>query len=393
MTEGEPLHPDPTALPQGRPLRVLYVARAPFISGAERALMSILRHLDRDAIEPALVLGHANDTLAELARSFNIPIYQVRMPKRSWRSLPGWWRSLAAMGRVMRRFKPDVVHANDVPSCQAMCAAAGRRRVPRVVHVRWTITAAEMAWWCRAGVESVICISDYIRRSLGDPAGTPLAAARVDVVTDAVDWPAEVDDTTAPDQTIPGPNAEQRPLLGFAGQLIPSKGLDLVIEALGQLPARQRPRLLVAGRDTQRGGAYEKELRELASEAGSADSVNWLGFLHDVREMYRHVDAVVCPSREEPLGLVPLEAAQFGRPCLATRTGGLAETVEHERTGWLVEPTVDAWRAALAALPEREHLQRIGRAAWDHTRQERGPDRYQQRLMAVYASLVHGLER
>ena len=116
--------------------------------------------------------------------------------------------------------------------------------------------------------------------------------------------------------------------------------------------------------------------------------MNWLGYLNDVREMYRHVDAVVCPSREEPLGLVPLEAAQFGRPCLATNTGGLAETIEHDRTGWLIDPSADAWGAALAALPGRERIREIGRAAWERTRSQYGPASYQKRLMEIYESAL-----
>ena len=45
--------------------RVLYIARAPFVSGAERALMTVLRHLDRGRMEPHLVLDQSiNQTLS-----------------------------------------------------------------------------------------------------------------------------------------------------------------------------------------------------------------------------------------------------------------------------------------------------------------------------------------
>lgn len=38
--------------------RVLYIARAPFVSGAERALESMLRHLNRDQVQAGVILGH-----------------------------------------------------------------------------------------------------------------------------------------------------------------------------------------------------------------------------------------------------------------------------------------------------------------------------------------------
>ena len=369
-----------------RPLRVLYVARAPFVSGAERALRSMLRFVDRDRIEPGLVVGHHSGLLAD-ARALGIEPVVVPLPKRSrWRPL-AWWRSLAALRAVIERFRPDVLHANDVPSCQAVSVLGQRIGIARIVHVRWGITAPDAAWWARCGAERVICISRWVRDQLGDTTGTALAGAAVDVLPDSVDWPAL--DTAPP---APQDRTADQPLtLGFAGQLIESKGLDLVIEAMGKLDPAQRPRLLVAGKDTQSDGAYETHLRDLASRLGVADGIDWLGFLDDVADLHRRVDAMVCPSRLEPLGLVPLEAARFARPTLANRVGGLAETIIDGRTGMLIDPTPDAWAAALRHA-DRAALAVLGKAACAHTRDHFSPMVYQQRLNEIYrASLPPSL--
>ncbi len=58
------------------PIRVLYIARAPFVSGAERALMSMLRHLDRARVEPHLALGCETE-LVQLARAIDVPVTLV----------------------------------------------------------------------------------------------------------------------------------------------------------------------------------------------------------------------------------------------------------------------------------------------------------------------------
>ena len=362
------------------PIRVLYLARAPFVSGAERALMSQLRHLDRTRIEPHLVLG-CETALLDDAAKLNIATDVLPMPKRSPRSLLAWWRSLRKLRRIVRRFQPDVLHANDVPSCQAMSVIGRELQLPRVVHVRWVIGAGEAAWWARAGAERLLCISGWMRQQLGDTTGTALADTQSVVLPDAVDWPAE---DTSPKQRL-WPEAVT---LGFAGQLIESKGLDLVIESMGRLPEEQRPRLLVAGRDTQTGGAYEKTLRELAQRCGVADRITWLGFVDDVATLYAKVTAMVCPSRVEPLGLVPLEAARFGVPTVANRVGGLAETIQHEQTGWLVEPSVEAWAAALPAVADRKVNEQLGEAARQRTIAHYSPASYQASLMAMYAKLA-----
>ena len=373
--------------------RVLYVARAPFISGAERALMSMLRHLDRERVEPALVLGYETE-LIDAARSMDMPVQVVSMPRRSGAGWLSWWRSVRRLGAIIAGFRPDLVHANDVPSCQALSVAAGRRGVARAIHVRWGIGAKDAGWFARGGAECVICISGWVRDQLGPIDGTPLMGAGIEVLHDAVDWPAL--DVSGPDRIVP-----PTPTLGFAGQLIEAKGLDLLIEALARMPEARRPRLVVAGRDSQSGGAYEGSLRDLAARRGVSDLIEWSGFLDDVSELYRRVTAVVCPSRVEPLGLVPLEAARFGVPAFANRVGGLVETIEDGRTGWLIGPGDDpgapgapggdsggeAWAAALADVFDQEKVNRLGRAAREATRLRFSPAVYQHRLMEIYGRM------
>ena len=376
MTDS-PRHPD-------RPVRVLYVARAPFVSGAERAMMSMLRHLDRSRIEPHLALGHETE-LAQQAKSIDVPVTMLAVPKRSKASMLSWWRSLWRMNRLVKQFQPDVMHANDVPSCQAMSVVGAKLGVPRVVHVRWVITAESAGWWARAGAERLLCISEWVREELGEVRGTPLAGTKVEVIADAVDWPAYAREDDSAD--VATPRAAEL-TLGFTGQLIESKGLDLVIVAMGRLSKEKRPRLLVAGEDTQSGGVYLSKLKALAEQCGVSDRIEWLGFLKDVTSLHRRVDAMVCPSRIEPLGLVPLEAARFSVPAIANRVGGLAETIEHGATGWLVEPVVDGWADALEKAQDRALLTRWGAAARERTKEHYSPAVYQRRLLDIYESVV-----
>ena len=67
-----------------------------------------------------------------------------------------------------------------------------------------------------------------------------------------------------------------------------------------------------------------------------------------VPELINEHTLVLMPSREEPFGLVALQAAWMSRPVVATRVGGLPEVVAHRETGFLVE-TEDAASLADAA--------------------------------------------
>ncbi len=352
--------------------------------------MSMLRHLDRARIEPHLALGHETELVAQ-ARAMEVPVTMLAVPKRSRTSMLSWWRSLWRLTKLVKQFEPDVMHANDVPSCQAMSVVGAKLGVPRVVHVRWVITAESAGWWARSGAERLICISDWVRRELGDVNGTPVAGAKIEVVADAVDWPGNLDSLPANGDegfSAAKPRAAGELTLGFTGQLIESKGLDLVIVAIGKLPPHRRPKLLVAGDDTQSGGIYLAKLKSLAAQCGVADRIEWLGFVKDVGQLHQRVDAMVCPSRIEPLGLVPLEAARFAVPTLANRVGGLMETIVDRQSGRLVEASVDDWAVALDEAHDREMLARWGLAARQRTIEHHAPAVYQRRLMAIYESVV-----
>lgn len=362
-------------------LRVLYVARAPFVSGAERALRSMLTYLDRKQIQPSVILGHET-SLASDIRKLDIPVEVIELPKRSLGTFFPWRRSLQQIRRVIADFQPDLLHANDVPSSQAVSVLGKRLNIPRLVHVRWTITASQAAWWMPDSAQTLLCISQYIQQKLGSAQNTSLATARIQVLHDAVDWPA-----TSPTVARKPPSSSDRPKLGFAGQLIESKGLELLIRAMSLVPWPQRPELRIAGSDTQTGGQYQQYLQKLAQSLGVADDIRWLGFLSDVGELYRQVDAVACPSLEEPLGLIPLEAAAYRLPALANRLGGFLETIEPNTTGWLIEPTPEAWAAAIARLRDRLTLSEMGDAAMARTRRLFSPKVYQHRLFETYRGL------
>jgi glycosyltransferase involved in cell wall biosynthesis len=106
-------------------------------------------------------------------------------------------------------------------------------------------------------------------------------------------------------------------------RLLPYKNVDVLLEAMRRLP---KERLVVAG-----SGPQLKALRAIApTNARLLDGVTdeqlvWL---------YHNSSAVVAPSYED-FGLVPVEAAMFGKPTAALRFGGFLDTVLDGETGVL----------------------------------------------------------
>lgn len=133
------------------------------------------------------------------------------------------------------------------------------------------------------------------------------------------------------------PSRGRRPkaAVGFAARLIPGKGADHLIAALGRIPPEVRPRLAIAG-----DGPERASLQALACEHGVGADVEFLGLVHDIGSFWRRVDLAVVPSAEfvEACPMSPLEAMASARPVLATRNGGLPELIVDGVTGRLVAP-------------------------------------------------------
>ena len=131
----------------------------------------------------------------------------------------------------------------------------------------------------------------------------------------------------------------------FVGNLIPRKGLHVLLAALAQVRAEWR--LSVVGRSAD--PAYAWRMAARAARPPLAGRVAWCGPLSDaalaVEMAAAHV--MVVPSDYEGFGIVYLEGMAFGLPAIATTGGAAAEIVSDGVDGYLVPP------GDSAALAER----------------------------------------
>ena len=115
----------------------------------------------------------------------------------------------------------------------------------------------------------------------------------------------------------------------------------LLIEAFSRLQSQQENiGLILCGPHTNE--RYVAKLQAAADASPAADRIRILPPVTpdtpEHRSLFAALDCFVLPSRHEPFGIVVLEAWSAGKPVIASRIGGLARLVHHERNGFHFEP-------------------------------------------------------
>ena len=276
-----------------------------------------------------------------------------------------------AAEKAARDFRPDVIHAHWwLPAGLCSLPTARRLDVPLVVtihgsdaHLLRYQALRRLALHVLHRASLVATVSDDLRRQIEviDP------RLRTMVLRLPI---AEM----AP--PVPMPSDPPLRLLA-AGRLSPEKGFDVLIEAMRiAVDHGLDVRLDIVG-----SGPERRNLGLLAAPLG--DRVTLIPALPHAELMRRldDVHALVAPSRREGLGMVALEAFTRGRPVVASRVGGLAESVTDGVDGYLVPPEDPvALAAALARLPMGPP---VGAARLRHSPIEVGRSH-----LEAYASLV-----
>jgi glycosyltransferase involved in cell wall biosynthesis/uncharacterized protein YqgV (UPF0045/DUF77 family) len=126
------------------------------------------------------------------------------------------------------------------------------------------------------------------------------------------------------------------PLVLFCGRLEWQKGPDLLIEAVpAVLAAHPGAKFMFVGDGGMRG-----PLENRAKQLGVAHATRFLGFRtgDELIRLFKSCETVCVPSRNEPFGIVVLEAWSASKPVVVTQNGGPNEYVWHEVNGLKIFP-------------------------------------------------------
>ncbi len=156
-------------------------------------------------------------------------------------------------------------------------------------------------------------------------------------------------------------NRKNNFIIGYVGNIIRRKGLDVLIKAFIMLkkdPTFEKLELMIIGNDPgEENGNYMKSILSEIKNAGICDSIKFFGYINRPIELMKEFDIFVMPSRMESFGLAIVEAMSLGVPVISTYSGSIPEVIRNGKSGILVpKENAEELAAAIKRLYMDEEL-------------------------------------
>ena len=368
-------------------MRILYVIESLEFGGAEKMLVSLANGFAQEHSVTVCCIKTTGALRPELDP--RIRVICLEKPEGAAYGL------VFRLWRLMREGRYDVLHTHNWSVFAECGVAAILARIPIRVHtshgryesVRTTLGGRVKRWLRHRlervvsyGYSQVVTVSDSIQQAIGEAVGIP--ASRLITIHNGIDPGEPVRERTRTATTFVS-----------VGRLVSIKRHDVMIEAFAEI-VRECPdaRLVVVG-----DGPERSRLEQLIRRCGVEGKVKLTGFRQDIPDLLADADIFLLTSGYEGISIALLEAMRAGLPSIATRVGGIPETIVDGQTGLLVDlADTDALRRAMAALGrDTERRAGMSREARSLLEREFSLDRMRSRYRRLYLarSAVNGTAR
>jgi len=338
----------------------------------------------REIGQRAALVAHPDGELRKRAAE---GLELVPLAPKSEMDFTAAWR----LNRVIRRLRPDVIHAHDAHGVAmaglalSLGAGASKDAEPPLVvsrRVDFHLRGNSFSRWKHRQVDCFIAASEAIRQML---VGDGVPEERTVTVHEGIDV-EHVVSTPLVDvhQLFFLPHGA--PVVGNVAALVPHKGQRHLIEA-AHMVVQKVPdaRFVILGE-----GELREALERLIKEYHLEKHVLLPGFRTDVIGCLKSFDLFVMSSVTEGLGTSLLDAMACARPIVATEAGGIPEVVSHGITGLLVPPRDHGAMAdaIIALIADKARRQAMGDAGFARVNEKFTVERMIAGTAAVYARVA-----
>ena len=360
-----------------RKLSVMQVFASPGWGGGEKYAFDLSVALARDG-HRVTVVSRRSDIIRN--KCVGAGLQYEEMPLGGVPDLVSAWK----LAHLVRSAKADIIHVHNFKDAFTAVYAAKLCGAVKVVVTRHLVRRGKktaLYRWLYRNLDAIVFVSELARgeflsgvHSLENRATVIYNGIKADGRQEAVDVRSRYD------------IGKDVFLVGFTGRVVPEKGVDVLVKAVGMMQSNIA--VLVAGSGDIE---YVESLKQLACEHGVSDRVTFCGYVDDVESFVASVDVGVVPSiAREAFCFSAVEYIKAGKPVVASGNGAQAEYICDGQNGLLV-PAGDA--EALAAAFDRlagdaALCERLGKAARQTFVDNFGYEKFYGRMMEVYRHVV-----
>lgn len=373
---------------------ILFIDQYAVLGGAQRILVDLATAFASSGHAVTALFPDVGPVTESLAKAdVRTGTYRLR-PMRAGKKGPieklRYFATAARSARTIRAAAGernfDFVYVNGPRSMLPGVLAARRMHLPVVASVHLIHEGAErrLLSWCFARPH--VKLVSFCSRFAAEPFGGVGAKGKILpnwVAPEFIDTPSTRDQMRASLHL-----GEEEVAVGVLGRISKSKGQRLFLtSALPLLEDFPNLRVLLAGGADFEDSQEELELKALTAPFGARVSflerASACGFLDAL-------DVSVVPSiRPESFGLVAIESMARGLPVVATKRGGLLDTVVEGQTGLLVDPSAEEMQAAIRRLVLSSELRTsLGESGKGRVATEYSPDVLIPRTMAAVLGAI-----
>lgn len=246
--------------------------------------------------------------------------------------LPMLFINAIRLKRFLKIHQIDLIHVNDLYNLLPPMARILGCKVPYICHVRFMPDAFPeivFNFWLRVHMRysyKIIAVSQILLKKL------PVHEKLV-MINDGL--PFENGQEKMEEKT----NGTDNHTFLYVANMIEGKGQNFALDAFSliheQLPG-WKLRFVGGDMGLKKNKEYIELLKSKSEKLKVANKIEWKGFTNDIEWEYKHADIVLNFSESESFSMTCLEALYFGRPMIASESGGPSEIIENNVTGILV---------------------------------------------------------
>lgn len=303
------------------PIRVLHIAGPGPLYGAERWILALIKAMDNTQVESIIsVIDDGRNAEAELCfigRSLGFKCHVFKAHGRlSLRAIIEI-RNFIILNNIhilhTHWYKPDIIGviASIGTGCKLVSTPHGWSRN---ADLKLRIYEA-LGRFAYLFFDCVAPLSKDIDTGL---IKLPGLRSKLQLIENGVDLD-EIEHALATNKTFPQGN--KRFVIGYMGQLIARKGVDVLIRAIADLKG-ENIQLVIIG-----SGPEEQSLKKLAEQLDISGNIDFLGFHTDRLDFLKTFDLFVLPSRQEGIPRAVMEAMGMGIPVIVSNIPGCTDLV------------------------------------------------------------------